>query len=311
MRNFYFNVSFCIVVILLLSLNLSEIQAKKKSSKKSKEKENKVDLDLTKKDKKKDQAQMRLEYGEAQVAPGCLEELPNLSVGDYNLTQKNYESFKKGKKLFVVGVSDKNCLQCCNSEYLLNEMQQVFANMTYTHKGKRIQVARADVASKAAFLDKESLRTDINPSIFVYLNGYYYMYEGNKTSLTEFLHFMNKIIYPVLELESEDDLLKFLELKNEPRELTKFFSKQKSPLGSIYTTKKAKTRVVAFISDKDDYKQELKYLQHAARYSVKREELRIGVVYDNKIIKKYKNKYGNLWFPGGSLTSLILKRYDE
>ena len=44
------------------------------------------------------------------------------------------------------------------------------------------------------------------PTLLVHYDGYYYYYEGSKTSLEEFLHFMNKIINPVVELTTEEDL---------------------------------------------------------------------------------------------------------
>jgi hypothetical protein len=42
----------------------------------------------------------------------------------------------------------------------------------------------------------------------------------------------------------------------------------------------------------------------------RREEFRIGLVTDKKIIKKYKAKYGNTWFPDVAYSTIILKRYD-
>jgi len=38
--------------------------------------------------------------------------------------------------------------------------------------------------------------------------------------------------------------------------------------------------------------------------------LRIGLVTDKKIIKKYKAKYGSAWFPEGTYSTIVLKRYD-
>ncbi len=38
--------------------------------------------------------------------------------------------------------------------------------------------------------------------------------------------------------------------------------------------------------------------------------MRIGLVTDKKIIKKYKAQYGSSWFQEGSSSTLVLKRYD-
>ena len=82
-------------------------------------------------------------------------------------------------------------------------------------------------------------------------------------------------------------------------------------LGDIYKKRKTKTRVIAFVYDKDDFTDELKNLRSTGRMSAKRDELRIGIVTDKKLIKKYKANYGTLWFPEGAYSSLLLKRYDS
>jgi hypothetical protein len=44
--------------------------------------------------------------------------------------------------------------------------------------------------------------------------------------------------------------------------------------------------------------------------TAKREEFRVGLVTDKKLIKKYKANHGTLWFPEGAYSSIVLKRYD-
>ncbi len=82
------------------------------------------------------------------------------------------------------------------------------------------------------------------------------------------------------------------------------------PLGKEYTKRRTKTRAVAFISEKSDFTEEIKTLRAAGRFSAKREELRIGIIYDKKVIKKYKQRYGSTWFPEVSYDTFVLKRYD-
>lgn len=98
--------------------------------------------------------------------------------------------------------------------------------------------------------------------------------------------------------------------ENEFEENTKFMEKKPVKLGDVYKNKKTKTRVIAFIFDEDDYPDELLELKLAGRFSAKRDELRIGLVTDKKIIKKFKSKYGSVWFPDASYTTIVLKRYD-
>lgn len=123
---------------------------------------------------------------------------------------------------------------------------------------------------------------------------------------------MNKIINPLVTLKTEEEVETFLNLQVEHVEKTKFFSYNPSApvLGETYRSRKTKTRVIAFIYDKDDFPDELKQLRQAGRYSAKRDELRMGIVTDKKIIKKYKAKYGTSWFPDATYSTLVLKRYD-
>jgi hypothetical protein len=79
-----------------------------------------------------------------------------------------------------------------------------------------------------------------------------------------------------------------LSLDQEYEEKTKFFEIKPIYLGGAYTERKAKTRVIAFIFDKEDFIDELKSLRFTGRASAKREELRIAIVTDKKLIKKYK-----------------------
>jgi hypothetical protein len=60
------------------------------------------------------------------------------------------------------------------------------------------------------------------------------------------------------------------------------------PLGDYYLDKKLPARALAFIFDKDEYSEELKYIRTAARNSARREALRFGIVTDTYLIRKYK-----------------------
>jgi hypothetical protein len=53
---------------------------------------------------------------------------------------------------------------------------------------------------------------------------------------------------------------------------------------------------VAFIYDKSEYKEELSNLKNVARFLSTRDNLRIGIVDDVRLIKKFKNQMGTKWF---------------
>lgn len=78
----------------------------------------------------------------------------------------------------------------------------------------------------------------------------------------QFLHQMNKIINPVVSLKSEEEIDRFLDQETfwEGDYQTNFFKKSDGVgrLNDIYAQMKLKTRVVCFVWDKHEYREELK-----------------------------------------------------
>lgn len=66
------------------------------------------------------------ERQEAMEKQQCDPDMPNLAVGDMNLTDKNYAQFKKKNPMFVLGMSDSNCALCCTSETFLKALRDDF-----------------------------------------------------------------------------------------------------------------------------------------------------------------------------------------
>lgn len=55
---------------------------------------------------------------------GCLDDMPNFSQANRTfLTDKNWKKHKKAK-FAVIGISDSNCEQCCQTEPLLGFIEQ-------------------------------------------------------------------------------------------------------------------------------------------------------------------------------------------
>jgi len=44
------------------------------------------------------------------------------------------------------------------------------------------------------------------PSVLAYVDGGYFMYDGNKASVNELLHFINKIINPIVNLNTDEEI---------------------------------------------------------------------------------------------------------
>ena len=150
------------------------------------------------------------------------------------LTHSTYEKFKKDNNLFVLGLSDSTCVACCVNEPMLSRLHSDFKQGLYTHKGKNVLIARADLSKNLPFVENEGISPQSVPAIFVYFDKNYYLYEGNKDSKEELLSFINRIITPLVHLKTEEDVIAFLDLKREWNEQTKFFDKAPVSLEDLY-----------------------------------------------------------------------------
>jgi hypothetical protein len=121
---------------------------------------------------------------------------------------------------------------------------------------------------------------------------------------------------PLVTLKTEEEVEDFFNDIDDPwyqDQTTPYFKKAgvpPIPYAAHYEKLKLKTRVVAFFYDKTEYKAEFKELKEDARFLATRDNLRIGVVDNPRIIKKLKQKHQTAWFSAHSLSSLVLKRYD-
>lgn len=114
-------------------------------------------------------------------------------------------------------------------------------------------------------------------------------------------------------MKTEDQVEKFFDTSNQkvwPGDYeTSFFSKYSDSvpkIDALYKSLKVKTRVVVFLYDKSEYKQEFKSLKQAAKYLSSRENLRIGFVDDMRLIKKLKAKHSVKWFAPIAMSSIVL-----
>ncbi len=74
---------------------------------------------------------------------------------------------------------------------------------------------------------------------------------------------------------------------------------------------KFKTRAVLFIYDKQEYKEEVASVRGDARVLATRDNLRVGLVDNQRLIRRLKaGRFGSRLFPPVSMSSLVLRRYD-
>ena len=64
-----------------------------------------------------------------------------------------------------------------------------------------------------------------------------------------------------------------------------------------------------FFHDKSEYKNERRLLEDAAqRLAGRRDDLRVALVTNQTLVRRYKEKYGPRWFDQYSLNSIVLER---
>lgn len=151
--------------------------------------------------------------------------------------------------------------------------------------------------------------------------GQYYRYilkesesqvDGSYDDVTGLLHFINRLLHPLLDLDSEAAIEQFLDNQREVVESTSFFKKSSPALGDSYGRLKYKTRVLVFILDRDEYETELKFAKDAGRLLASRVSHRIGLVTDRTLIRLYKSRKGALWFNDYVQSStIVLQRFDD
>ena len=63
----------------------------------------------------------------------CHPGVPNLSVGDVNLTAANFDKFKQDNEVFILGISDSQSDRCCYTEGLLISILTGLQTQSHTY----------------------------------------------------------------------------------------------------------------------------------------------------------------------------------
>ena len=136
-------------------------------------------------------------------------------------------------------------------------------------------MARVDISESHRWMAEEGLGSVFSandlPAILVMQEGKYFRYGADsvlskdKDDASALLHFINRLQHPYVTLETQKEVEAFLDSDTEYVESTGFLRNKNVPLGSNYDDLKLKTRAIAFIFDKDEYEQELKYIREVGK----------------------------------------------
>lgn len=110
------------------------------------------------------------------------------------------------------------------------------------------------------------------------------------------------------ELNSYEQVQKFLDISVEYKENTEFFGIDFESSGDMYKYYPKHIKVIGFFHDIDEYKNDYLSLKKAAVGMVDREDMRIAYVLDEDTIEAAKKKMSIKWFDKMSKNSIIIQR---
>ena len=152
-----------------------------------------------------------------------------------------------------------------------------------------------------------------------------YSYDSGFDRLDLLVHHINRLLNPVVILTTEEEVINFLALEESGENFdlpfwegdynTTFLRQMNGEdvpkIDTNWQAQTLKTRAVCFVYDKKEYREEVKGLKSDAKLLATRENLRMGLVENQRLVKKLKaGKYGPKLFPPVSMSSLVLRRYD-
>lgn len=123
-----------------------------------------------------------------------------------------------------MGAADSSCVKCCDSEPLLRDLLAFVkdkAVFSYPEKNKKqkkivrreIKVARVDLKNKELTekLAKNHIWFPMGTTIYISIGGRYLKYDGMFADFTMLGHHMQRAVNPLINLTSEDQIIRFLD----------------------------------------------------------------------------------------------------
>lgn len=131
-------------------------------------------------------------------------EFPTLSIGNFNISsERQLKDIIKKEPTFLIGISSKDCEECCRMETYYNSFMEVA--LKYSPK---IPLMRYD-ASSSNFISKYIGGIDSVPALYGVRKGVFHKFFDLPDSM-KILRFVDKLISPIYHMDKLEDVLEFL-----------------------------------------------------------------------------------------------------
>jgi hypothetical protein len=187
---------------------------------------------------------------------------------------------------------------------MLKYISEHLKNKSIGYKDMDIPIVRMNYNEYYESIPRENIVMDRLPKTLLYFKQKLYPFEEVDNDKL-FMHFMNRVLYPVVILKTKKDVIRFMDTSTQWVENTPFFKHGDINIDIFASQYPKTTRVIAFISNKNEYKEELKTLSSDARDLTFREDIRIAKITNVEIVAEYKRKYDKEWFSELSSNSIV------
>ena len=236
----------------------------------------------------------------------CNQDAPSLTIGDIFVSDDlTLEKIRKEHNVFILGVSSSNCDECWKGEIIIYQTKLLFESKELEYNNKSIPIVRLDSSLYRNMLEKESIKLQGKTRLFLYFKNKYFAY-NEADHLHLFLHFINRVLNPIIKLTSGEQIDKFYNTKEEWIESTQFYKNKYRYIGEVFHNMTKVTRAIMFIQDKNQYRDKRSIFINAASDLSIRTDLRIGIVENPQLVKRYKESMGSTWLNSKEISNFII-----
>lgn len=208
---------------------------------------------------------------------------------------------------FLLYVTATWCDYCCQHEKELKLLKEKLVD-------KRIDGEELTIVQLNSDTDVEALK-ELKvgffkvPSLYFVRNKKFYQFNSFFRA-DNILRFVNNIINPVIQLESIEEVEKFLETDKQLEEKSEFLNDYKLQIPEEFDNH-YRIRTVGFFSEVEEYSAEFTQFHDYVDKVAYRPDSRFAVVTNPEIVRHFKSLYDGIWFNSHSLNSIVMKRNEK